>query len=170
MTFVILVFITSCLRTLYHNVDQIQCQQEVDECVKLLFHFGAICDKAVQSASHSVGDMAVVVMREPLGVVASVCSAGSGGALASVLALIGATIAYGNTCVIVTDLELALPSLELALVLEAAEVPAGVVNILTGITSSLLPTLSGHMDINAVWCAGKTLNGFSSANFANSLL
>lgn len=151
-------------------MDQIQCQQEVDECVKLLFHFGAICDKVVQSASHSVGDIAVAVMREPLGVVASVCSTGAGGALASVIALIGATIAYGNTCVIVTDLEWALPSLELALVLEAAEVPAGVVNILTGITSSLLPTVSGHMDINAVWCAGKILIGLWSDNFANTVL
>lgn len=152
---------SSCLKALYHSLDQSKCLQEVDECVKLLFHFAALCDKAILSSNQSVGDMTVVVQREPLGVIALVSGPWAGSALAGLVAQIGAAVAYGNTCVLISDLEWALPALELALLLEAAEVPAGVVNILSGITSALLPSVSGHMDINAVWCAGDKQNSFA---------
>jgi hypothetical protein len=35
--------------------------------------------------------------------------------------------------------------------LETSDVPAGVVNILTGSATELLPTLAEHMDVNAIF-------------------
>ncbi|XP_034237958.1 aldehyde dehydrogenase family 16 member A1-like [Thrips palmi] len=144
-----------CLQTLYQNLDLKKCEQEVNECVNLLFHFAAICDKAIQSTSQVAnGGLPVVVMREPLGVIGVVCTATACSALADLITLIGAAIAYGNVCVVVTDLERSTPALELAQLLEVAEIPGGVINILSGGAISLLPTLGGHMDIDAVWCTG----------------
>lgn len=144
----------SALQQVYQNADLGKCLEEVEECVKLLFHYAAICDKAVQSSSQSVGNMTVVVLREPLGVIAITYCAAVGNALAGLVALIGAVIAHGNVCVVTTDIQCSSPALELAQLLEAAEVPAGVVNILSGEALTLLPTVAGHMDVNAVWCAG----------------
>ncbi|KAE8750732.1 hypothetical protein FOCC_FOCC002442 [Frankliniella occidentalis] len=142
------------LLKVYETVSEDKCRQEVDECVKLLFHYAAICDKALQSSSQLVNGMSVHVMREPLGVVAVTLQASTHYCLASLIALIGCAITFGNVCVAVVDMECSLPALELALLLEASELPAGVINILSGDTSSLLPTICGHMDVNAVWFTG----------------
>ena len=130
--------------------------KEVDESIKLLFHYAAICDKALFSSGQiSVNGMTVTVLREPLGVIAVVCTAGPCNALVDFITLLGAALAYGNTCVVAAHPDCAPPALELSQLLEAAEVPPGVVNILSGATLALLPTLCGHMEINAVWCIGK---------------
>lgn len=99
--------------------------------------------------------MTVTVLREPLGVIAVVCTTGACNALADFITLLGAALAYGNTCVVAAHPDCPTPALELAQLLEAAEIPVGVVNILSGGTLALLPALCGHMEINAVWSVGK---------------
>lgn len=151
-------------------MDLSKCEQEVKECVNLLFHFAAVCDKPIQSSSQvSSGGQPVLVMREPHGVIGIVCTASAGSALADLVALIGAAIAYGNVCVVVTDLERSTPALELAQLLEVAEIPAGVVNILSGGAISLLLTLGGHMDVDAIWCTGKLYSKFKSSLIMNRI-
>jgi hypothetical protein len=39
-------------------------------------------------------------------------------------------------------------------VLATSDVPGGVVNLLTGLTSELVPWLAGHMDVNAIDVTG----------------
>jgi acyl-CoA reductase-like NAD-dependent aldehyde dehydrogenase len=43
---------------------------------------------------------------------------------------------------------------ELAEVIATSDVPAGVVNILTGRQAELAPVLAGHMDVNAIDLTG----------------
>jgi acyl-CoA reductase-like NAD-dependent aldehyde dehydrogenase len=47
-----------------------------------------------------------------------------------------------------------LPAITLAEVLATSDVPAGVVNLLTGRTAELAPVLAGHMDVNAMDLTG----------------
>jgi acyl-CoA reductase-like NAD-dependent aldehyde dehydrogenase len=49
-----------------------------------------------------------------------------------------------------------LAALTLAEVLATSDVPAGVVNILSGQRKELLPWLAAHMDVNAIDAAGCT--------------
>ena len=42
----------------------------------------------------------------------------------------------------------------LAEVLATSDVPAGAVNVLTGLTAELAPVLAGHMDVNAIDLTG----------------
>jgi acyl-CoA reductase-like NAD-dependent aldehyde dehydrogenase len=60
----------------------------------------------------------------------------------------------GNTAVVLASQTRPLPAATLAEVLETSDVPAGVVNILTGDTDELVPWLADHMDVNAVDAAG----------------
>jgi acyl-CoA reductase-like NAD-dependent aldehyde dehydrogenase len=56
----------------------------------------------------------------------------------------------GNTVVVVANSTQPLCAISFAEVLATSDVPGGVVNILTGEVSELLPTLSAHMDVNAL--------------------
>jgi acyl-CoA reductase-like NAD-dependent aldehyde dehydrogenase len=47
-----------------------------------------------------------------------------------------------------------LAAIELAEALATADVPGGVVNILTGLRDELAPVLAGHMDVNALDVSG----------------
>lgn len=59
-------------------------------------------------------------------------------------------LAAGNTVVVVASERWPRRSLDLGEVLDVSDVPAGVVNILTGARDELLDPLCGHRDVNAI--------------------
>ncbi len=63
-------------------------------------------------------------------------------------------IATGNAAVVVASEARPLPAIELAEVLATSDLPAGVVNILTGRTAELAPVLAAHRDVDALDLAG----------------
>jgi acyl-CoA reductase-like NAD-dependent aldehyde dehydrogenase len=65
-----------------------------------------------------------------------------------------AAIASGNTSVIVAPDALAIPAMSFAEVLATSDVPAGVVNILTGKVDELAPWMASHMDIDGMDISG----------------
>ena len=60
----------------------------------------------------------------------------------------------GNTAVVLASETHPMPAVTLAEVLATSDVPGGVVNLLTGFTSELVPWLAGHMDVNAIDVTG----------------
>jgi acyl-CoA reductase-like NAD-dependent aldehyde dehydrogenase len=56
----------------------------------------------------------------------------------------------GNTAVVLASESRPLPAVTLGEVLATSDVPAGVINLLTGIRRELVPVLAGHMDVNAI--------------------
>jgi len=71
--------------------------------------------------------------------------------LVSVLAPI---IVSGNTTVVLTSEHRPLPAVTLAEVLATSDVPAGVINLITGRTAEVAPWLASHQDVNAIDLAG----------------
>jgi acyl-CoA reductase-like NAD-dependent aldehyde dehydrogenase len=63
-------------------------------------------------------------------------------------------IVSGNTAVVIASETAPLPAVSLGEVLATSDIPGGVVNILTGITTELVPWLAGHMDVNAIDVTG----------------
>jgi acyl-CoA reductase-like NAD-dependent aldehyde dehydrogenase len=63
-------------------------------------------------------------------------------------------IVGGNTAVLIASETHPLVAIELAECLATADVPAGVVNILTGLRRELAPVLASHMDVAALDLAG----------------
>jgi acyl-CoA reductase-like NAD-dependent aldehyde dehydrogenase len=60
----------------------------------------------------------------------------------------------GNTAIVLTGESSPLSAVSMAEVVATSDVPAGVVNVLTGATHDLLPWLLGHRDVNAVDLTG----------------
>ena len=92
-------------------------------------------------------------MPEPTGVVAILAPDDSG--LLGLVSNIAPAIVGGNTVVALASATLPLCAISFAEVLHAADVPAGVVNLLTGDHDELREHFASHMDVNAVvFCDG----------------
>ncbi len=89
---------------------------------------------------------------EPTGVVAVVAPQRS--SLLGLVSVIAPVIAAGNTTVVITSQERPLPAITLAEVLATSDLPGGVINLLTGVTTELSPWLASHMDVNAIDLTG----------------
>lgn len=89
---------------------------------------------------------------EPTGVVAIVAPQES--ALLGLVSVLAPVIATGNAAVVVAAEERPLPALSLAEVLATSDVPGGVVNVLSGRTAEIAPTLAAHQDVNAIDLTG----------------
>lgn len=90
---------------------------------------------------------------EPTGVVSAI--APDSYPLISLATMISSVIVGGNTLVILTSEKNPISGISLAEVIQTSDVPAGVVNILTGKKEELVSHFSSHMDINAIWYANE---------------
>ncbi|MGW0602902.1 aldehyde dehydrogenase family protein [Streptomyces sp. NPDC002644] len=89
---------------------------------------------------------------EPTGVVAVLAPQES--SLLGLVSVLAPVIATGNTAVVVASERSPLPALSLGEVLATSDVPGGVVNVLSGRTAEIAPTLASHMDVNAIDLTG----------------
>jgi acyl-CoA reductase-like NAD-dependent aldehyde dehydrogenase len=89
---------------------------------------------------------------EPTGVVAVVAPQAS--SLLGLVSVVASVIVSGNTAVVVASQARPLPAVTLSEALATSDVPGGVVNVLTGLTAELAPTLAEHMDVNAIDLVG----------------
>ncbi|MFZ0325289.1 MAG: aldehyde dehydrogenase family protein [Actinomycetes bacterium] len=89
---------------------------------------------------------------EPTGVVGVLAPQRS--SLLGLVSALAPVIVSGNTCVVVTSERHPVPAITLGETLATSDVPAGVVNILTGLTGELAPWLASHRDVNAIDLTG----------------
>jgi acyl-CoA reductase-like NAD-dependent aldehyde dehydrogenase len=124
---------------------------EVDASTDRLIYYAGWADKyqqifsAVNPVSSSHFNFSVL---EPTGVVAIIAPNDSG--LIGLVSNVMPAIVGGNSCVTLAPETLPLSAVSFAEVLHASDVPAGVVNILTGYRSELTTQFASHMDVNAV--------------------
>jgi len=75
-------------------------------------------------------------------------------ALLGLVSRVAPAVISGNAVVVLASETRPLPAVTLAEVLATSDVPAGVVNILTGYKKELSPWLASHMDVNAIDLTG----------------
>ena len=132
------------------GISKKQAKAEFDESISRLFSYAAWADKydgAVHSAPYRGVTMA---LPEPLGVLAQIAPENS--PLISTISLIAPAIAMGNCIVFVPSQKFASVALELVQTFETSDVPAGVINIVSGIKQDLAEQLAGHAEADAMWC------------------
>jgi acyl-CoA reductase-like NAD-dependent aldehyde dehydrogenase len=132
-------------------------QKEVDDAVEALVWYAGWTDKLAQviGATNPVsGPYFNFTIPEPTGVVGIV--APEEPALAGLVRRMAPALCGGNAVVVLAPEETPLPALTLAEVLATSDLPAGVVNVLSGFRKELLPWLASHMDVNAIDVAGCT--------------
>jgi acyl-CoA reductase-like NAD-dependent aldehyde dehydrogenase len=125
-------------------------QISIDRCV----YYAGWADK-YQALSSSVNPVASshfnFSVPEPMGVVGLVACQES--ALSGLVSQLLPIIVGGNTAILIANSTKPLCAITLGEVLATSDVPGGVVNILTGDVAEMLPTLAGHMDVNALCLA-----------------
>jgi len=125
---------------------------ELDASIARLFTYAAWADK-YDGAVHNVPIRGVALaMNEPVGTLGLICP--DEAPLLGMISLIAPAIAMGNTCVVVPSDAFPLAATDFYQVLETSDVPAGVVNIVTGAHADLGKTLAEHDDVDAVWYFG----------------
>ncbi len=124
--------------------------EEVETSIQRLFTAAAWADK-YDGQVHNVPIRGVALaMKEPVGVIGALCA--DEAPLLGLISLMAPTIAMGNRVVLAASEPFPLAATDFYQVLEASDVPAGVVNILTGTHDDLASTLAAHMNVDAVWC------------------
>jgi aldehyde dehydrogenase (NAD+) len=125
---------------------------QVGKSIERLFTYAAWADK-YEGRVHGVPLRGVAMgLPEAIGVIGVICP--DEAPLLGLVSCMAPAIAMGNRVILAASQTNPLAAADLIQVLETSDVPAGVVNILTGPHADLAPTLSGHMDVDAVWSFG----------------
>ncbi|WP_299501024.1 aldehyde dehydrogenase family protein [uncultured Roseobacter sp.] len=132
--------------------------KEVDAAVKRLFTYAAWADK-YDGQVHGVPIRGVALaMKEPVGVIGAICP--NEAPLLGLISCVAPAMAMGNRVILSASEPFPLAATDFIQILETSDVPAGVVNILTGSHADIAPHMAAHMDIDAVWSFGdKELSG-----------
>ena len=128
-----------------------QAEHEVALSIDRLIHFAGWTDKYSQvfgsvnpvASSHfnfttpeATGVVVVLAPDEPV--------------LVPLISLVAPVLLSGNAAVVLASERHPLPAITFAEILATSDLPAGVVNLLSGRREELVPHIAGHMDINAV--------------------
>lgn len=128
---------------------------QVEEAIDTWVWYSGWCDK-LSSVSGSLnqvsGPFYNFTTPEALGVVA--IFAENKPSLLGVVRTLAPVIASGNSAVLIASESYPLPAITLGEVLATSDLPAGVVNILTGKITELAPWVGSHMEIDGVDVAG----------------
>lgn len=131
-----------------------EAEYEITTSIDRLVYYAGWCDKYQQlfSAVNPVASSHFnFSIPEPTGVVSVIAPQGS--ALLGLISVMLPVISGGNSCVILASESFPLAAITFSEVLATSDLPAGVVNILTGSSSELHEHMSSHMDVNAmIYC------------------
>jgi aldehyde dehydrogenase (NAD+) len=124
--------------------------EEVQAAVDILFTYAAWADKFEGQAKSVPMRAVALAMREPVGAIAALCS--DQNPLLGLVTPMAAALSTGNSITLCASAPFPLAATDFYHILEASDVPAGAVNILSGPQADLAPHLSAHMGLETVWC------------------
>jgi acyl-CoA reductase-like NAD-dependent aldehyde dehydrogenase len=127
---------------------------EVDRAIDRVIYYAGWADKLAQvvgSANPVSGPYFNFTVPEPTGVTGILAPEPP---LLGLVTRLAPVIVGGNTAVVAASEAHPLVAIELAECLATADVPPGVVNIVTGLRRELAPALAAHMDVVALDLTG----------------
>ena len=130
-------------------------KQEVSAAIDLWVWYAGWCDKITSVSGNNnpiAGPYYNFTIPESLGVIGIVAEEKD--SLIGLVRSLAPIIAGGNTSVLIASQSRPLAAITLAEVLATSDLPAGVVNILTGIKTELAPWLASHMEIDGLDLSG----------------
>ena len=134
------------------SVTAAQGYTEVEASIERLFSYAAWADKFEGDIHRPPIRGLALAIPEPMGVMGVVCP--DEFPLLAFVSLVAPAVAMGNTMVAVPSETHALSATDLYQVLETSDVPAGVINIVTGERNALATVLAQHDGVDAVWYFG----------------
>jgi aldehyde dehydrogenase (NAD+) len=126
-----------------------QAAAEVDLAIDRLFLYAAWADKWEGRVHQTPHRMVTLAMHEPVGVVGAVCP--DEFPLLGFVSVVAPLLALGNTVVAVPGEAAPLLATDFYQVADTSDLPAGALNIVTGLRAELVPPLAGHGDVAGLW-------------------
>jgi aldehyde dehydrogenase (NAD+) len=127
-------------------------QAEVDAAIRRTFFYAGFADK-YDGAVHATRSRHVTLaMNEPWGIMGIACP--DEAPLLALVSLVMPAIAMGNRVIVAPSPIHPLAATDLYQVLDTSDVPAGVVNIVTGERDGLAKVLAEHEGVDALWYCG----------------
>ncbi len=123
----------------------------VDRAIDRWVWYAGWADKIAQvlgSSNPVAGSYFNFTVPEPTGVVGIVGPESS--SLLGLISRMAPPLVAGNALVVIASEGRPLPAITLTEVLATSDVPAGVVNVITGFKKELAPVLAGHVDVDAI--------------------
>jgi aldehyde dehydrogenase (NAD+) len=127
---------------------------EVEASIRRAFVYAGYADKFDGAVHATRSRFVTIAMNEPWGVMGIVCP--NEAPLLAFVSLVMPAIAMGNCVVIAPSANHPLSATDFYSVLDTSDVPAGVVNIVTGEANVLAKTLAEHDGVDALWYVGDT--------------
>ncbi len=138
------------------GVSKAKAEAEIEACISRLFSYGAWADKFEGTVHTPPLRGVALAMNEPIGVVGVICP--DEAPLLAFISLVAPLIAMGNRVVAVPSERHPLAVTDFYQIIETSDVPAGVINIVTGAARDLTKTLTEHDDVDALWVFGTKEN------------
>jgi aldehyde dehydrogenase (NAD+) len=139
--------------------------QEVQATLSRLFSYAAWTDKFEGVVHQPPLRGVVLAMHEPVGVIGMACP--DEYPLLCLVSLVAPAIAMGNAVVVIPSQHAPLSAIDCYQVFETSDLPAGVVNIVTGERDALSQVLAEHDDVDAMWYFGSA-DGSKLVEFASA--
>ena len=133
----------------------IDARKEVNAVIDRWVYYAGWSDKFAQfagSVNPVAGPYYNFTVPEPTGVVGVI--APETPALLGLVSRIAPAMVGGNTVLAIASESRPLAALTLGEIFETSDVPAGVINVISGLKAELLPWLAAHMDVNAIDLSG----------------
>ncbi len=127
-------------------------EREVEAAIDRFFHWAAFADKSGGSVQETTLRGLVAAIHEPIGVIGIACP--DARPLLAFTSLLAPAISRGNTVICLPSPLYPLSAADLYQVFDTSDLPAGVVNIVTGDRDHLVKTLVEHDDVDSLWYFG----------------
>jgi aldehyde dehydrogenase (NAD+) len=134
-----------------------EAMREVEASLARLFSYAAWADKYDGAVHNPPLRGVVLAMNEAIGTIGILCP--DEAPLLSFVSLLAPAVAMGNRIVIVPSQAHPLAATDFYQVLETSDMPAGVINIVTGGRDALAQTLAEHGNVESVWYFGGVQGG-----------
>jgi aldehyde dehydrogenase (NAD+) len=126
--------------------------KEVDQSIDRIYTYAAWADKYDGQVHQTPSRCVTLAMNEAIGVIGVVCPKQS--ALLGFISTVIPAIAMGNRVVAIPSEDYPLVVTDFYQILETSDLPAGVINIITGKQNELAKVLTEHYNVEAVWYFG----------------
>jgi len=151
------------------GVTKLKADKEVTDCVDRLVWYAGWSDK-LSSLSGALNPVAGpyynFTVPESMGVIAAI--APETPSLLGLIDAIAPIIVGGNTVIVLASTKAPLSAMSFAEVIATSDVPAGVVNILTGKKDEIAPWMASHMDIDGLDISGLPTKGHGTIRIAGA--
>jgi aldehyde dehydrogenase (NAD+) len=139
------------------GVTAAQAKKEFDLSCTRLFTYGAWADKYDGHIHTPPARLIAAAMKEPVGTLGIICP--DENPLLSFVSLFAPAIAMGNRTVIIPSETAPLIATDFYQIFDTSDLPAGVINIVTGHRLELCKTLAEHDELDGLWYFGSDLKG-----------